>query len=277
MSKKRHDKSSRIEYERYLNRLENKLLKGVTNQAELAAAFGKPTRVIARDIAVVRKRWVEHAPTNTEEARVTRIRQLESLAVKSLDSFERSRQNSEETIYAQRPCIGCRGTGSVPGETDDAPDETCPECKGQQFITVETRKVKGQAGDPAFLRMAKEAITEAAKIEGVNGNATLTMKQMRQAAEALPDGTLKTEALELTLEAPIDMLIRAKAIIEEIREGQKAGVVRVTEATNAPSSMDETRRLANEQYVDAEDVSEADDEETEENDPGDEDDTDEQE
>lgn len=235
-------KASLVEREKYLARLEQRMLRGVTNQHELAAAFGKPVTVLARDMMDVRDRWLAHSPKNAEHAKITRIRQLEHLGILALDSYQRSRQDVEEITTQDRGCTNCIGTGKVAPDPSKPNAETkCPECAGRGVVSVETRKIKGQAGDASFLKMAKEAFIEAAKIEGVISTSTLSLKNLSATAAQLGDSELKLEATEITLEAPLEVLLRAKALLEEIHQGRKKGTVKVIE-NKGPSSLAETRK-----------------------------------
>lgn len=220
----------KIEYEKYLSRLEHRLLRGVTSAVELSAAFNKPLNAMHKDIAKVRERWLKNSPKEAEHAKVTRIRQLEHVAILALDSYQRSRQDVEEITSVKKRCMACGGTGKI--DRKPAPED-CGDCGGTGMTTVETRRVKGQAGDAGFLKVARECFVEAGKIEGVNNTASLTMKNLAKIAGELPDGPMKIDAMELTLEAPIDVLIRAKVLLEELEEGRKAGKITVVEGTSS--------------------------------------------
>jgi hypothetical protein len=226
----------RVERERYLNRLEHKMLRGVTSRHDLAAAFGKSIATIEDDMAIVRRRWLRNSPTDVEAAKIARIRQFENLAMLAIESYQRSRQDAEEVTVTERPCLPCSATGKVKKKGADGKEEmaTCLECGGKGATVVETRRMKGQAGDAGFLRTARDCFVEAAKIEGVIVSSSLTMRNLTQTINGLPDGQVKMEAQELTLEAPIDVLLRSMAVLEEIREGHKSGKIKMLEGKGKP-------------------------------------------
>jgi DnaJ-class molecular chaperone len=83
------------------------------------------------------------------------------------DGYERSKQDAEEisTVYTPKNCEACGGTGY---RVRDKKKKVCSVCKGEGFTLAEnvTRKVKGQAGDPQFLRIKIEVMRELNKMKG---------------------------------------------------------------------------------------------------------------
>jgi hypothetical protein len=225
-NKKRHNQLQReVERQKNLAQLEKRLLSGVTNQTELAAAFGVCRETIKRWIADIEQDWLQNERHDVQLERTFRIRQIEAIAVKALNSYERSKQDAESVTMHQEHCPQCRGRGTV-GLADQK--QACVHCNGTGKVTIETTKVVGQAGDPAFLKLAKECFVECARLRGVYP-ATARVGHLVKASQEVGG-----EAMELIeeyyVDAPADMIINAKAMLEELRERANGKVVRTIEA-----------------------------------------------
>ena len=149
------------------------MLSGITNVRDLAIRFGVSQTQIIQDMKWVRKQWaIEDARLfrNDSDRRLMRIQMLMDVITKAADSFERSKQNAEKvTTHTKKAvCSECRGQGKVKSKGSSKAVK-CTECKGAGNIdiTVETREIKGQAGDSSFLKVVRDCITEINKMEGL--------------------------------------------------------------------------------------------------------------
>ena len=219
------DKPSKHEIARLntLRRLETKVLAGVTNYDELAAAFGVSPSCIREWLRKIKHRWAEsHKDDDLEDRRLKRIRQFERLALHAINGWERSRVNAEEFVTHARQCTDCRGTGerTIGGET-----EQCEDCEGTGQQTIETTRVRGQAGDPAMLRLAKDCFAEAAKLEGLLPGVPASGRLLKRSAALLGDDYVE-QIEELYYEAPAEAILRAKVALEELRAGLRDGTIK---------------------------------------------------
>ena len=73
-----------------LTKVEKMLLRGVTNQSEIASAFGVSNYTICMDVKQIEKKWREDSP-EAKAQRVKRVKQLESIVLAAANSFELSR------------------------------------------------------------------------------------------------------------------------------------------------------------------------------------------
>jgi len=147
-------------------RVRDLLERGVTSYTDIAKRIGCTVPTATSDVKFIQSKWLDYDIATTTYRRSKRIRQLERIIREAYYSFFRSRQNKEEitTVYTPRPCPECKGSGFGPDEVD-----WCAVCdgRGEVMAEVQTRKQTGQSGDPSFLRIVKECLVEAAKLEGL--------------------------------------------------------------------------------------------------------------
>lgn len=190
-------------------RIEDLLLRGNTSRKKIAYALNLPIIEVANNIEQITTRWTTESIKKASYKRTLRIRQLEHAATLALASYERSRQDIEQvtTSYHKAKCSDCKGTGLIE-------ERWCPTCKGTGKITVEdvTKRVTGQAGDPAFLRTFKECIVECAKLEGVYPR--LDPKHKPQEHTATPSQHLHLHGLDLSKCSPQALLAAKQALAE---------------------------------------------------------------
>lgn len=154
-------------------RVEQMLLHGVTSKQLMASRLGCTDTTICNDLKLIRSQWMEDDIRKSRERRSEYIRKFHYAAQLAMTAFERSQQCTEEitTVYTPRTCPECKGKGMDPNNDE----KWCGNCRGKGKILVETvtRKVKGQPGDPAFLRVYKECMTESARIENMYPHAKI--------------------------------------------------------------------------------------------------------
>lgn len=114
------------------------LLQGVTDARVLANKFGVTIATINSDIKYCFGRFALRDDQSRYRRKAMRIAELDNIINTAMTAFYRSQEN-EETVATK-------------------------EEDGQEIVT---RTVKGQAGDPAFLRVAKDAYVEKAKLDGL--------------------------------------------------------------------------------------------------------------
>lgn len=73
-----------------LIKIEKMLLRGVTNQSEIASAFGMTQAQISYDVRDIEAKWKKDSP-EAEDRRKKRVRQLESVYMTAANSYELSR------------------------------------------------------------------------------------------------------------------------------------------------------------------------------------------
>lgn len=142
-------------------KVEKYMKRGVTNQFQIAAALGVSQGCISVDMQAIMDDWLEVDPATTKRRRRLRVQQLEAVAQEAWNGFDRSRKDSEKLRFITRICTNCSGIA------DDPDDPACKVCGGKGTVTETTSEVHGQAGDPAFLKIVKDCLTECAKMEGL--------------------------------------------------------------------------------------------------------------
>src|SRR5262249_42585794 len=91
----------------------------------------------------------------------------------------------------------------------------CPQCDGDGKIVTETRKVSGKPGDSEFLNVAKAAFIECGRIEGIYPATGSVFKKTVERSTV--DGEIRERVDELYIEAPYELVLRAKASLDELR------------------------------------------------------------
>ena len=205
-----------IDRDRTLVRLEKLMLNGITNLTELAAAFGLSRPTLKTMVEEVERTWLENERHDAVLEREFRCKQLEQLVQKALNSYERSRQDSEEISYTFAICGVCDGSGDI---KKDGVTQDCVTCGGDGKIRVESVKIKGQAGDASFLRVAKDCIVECARIKGLypDGRSSVAIRKLISSSQEV-GGAIQSKIEELYVDAPAEVLIKAMASLDELRE-----------------------------------------------------------
>lgn len=152
------------------------LIQGVQSQTEMALRLGCSQPTISNDIAAVFDQWLRDDIRKVKRLRLYRLRQLERAGLEAYQGYQISRQNAEEvhTAYERESCPECvarrikeENTGKKPVKPSNG--SICGTCGGRGYQLVEniTRRVKGQAGDAALLRIYLDSLKEIAKLQGL--------------------------------------------------------------------------------------------------------------
>ncbi len=176
------------------------MLRGATN-GEIAAALGVSLGMVAVDIDVIFEDWLADARRVSKMNRAKAVKRLELSALKAMSSFERSRKDAEETqtVITPRRCPDCKGIGV------DKSGLPCDTCGGTGKVKSEivTRRIKGQAGDAAFLARFNDSVREIARLEG------LYEEPQREASKT--EVHIHQEQIDLS-RAPPEMLLEAMSL-----------------------------------------------------------------
>ena len=136
------------------------MLNGLTNQLALAARHGVCPITAHRDVHAILKEMNEEQKELGKQELIIALNRLDDNIREATNAWERSKQNKEEirTEYLKKECKECKGIGMKDGNEDI--EEWCEKCNGEGWHMEEviTRKISGQAGDPAFLKERRECI-----------------------------------------------------------------------------------------------------------------------
>ena len=209
--------------ENRLRRTEEMMLRGVKNRFQIAAAHGISVPQASKDMAEIRKRWLERDPASKEHLSKERVVQLESLLQKSVNAFDRSRIDEEFRIVANQ-CERCGGTGN---HQKDGISEPCRSCNATGKIVSQTTVTRESPGDPSFLKVAKDCIVEIAKLQGLypeksGSAAAVALGSVRTITEkAGIGGNIREQVEELYLQAPVDVLLATMAALDNLKHASK--------------------------------------------------------
>lgn len=198
-------------------RIEEMVVSGVTNHYELAAAFGMERRAVTKVIAKIYESWRESSPT-ADEKRELRQRQFENIYRLALQGYVKSALRVVGTKKVEEECTFCFGLGQI----EEAPRKfhECAVCGGSGVNEREVPAYEERTGDPAFLRLAKDALGELSKFEGsAPSPATISNQTFIQNAKIL-GGPIQAQMEEIYAELPEDTLVRALNLISDLRSSE---------------------------------------------------------
>lgn len=225
MGKRGTESPKRMDMLRRRRRVGEMMLRGISSQADISAAFDVDAKTIAKDMRAIKEMWLSEGIDDLATRARVRVRQLDGILALAINAFDRSRKPKREISLEQRICDNprCRnglvkttdGDGHFTGQTE------CGRCNGREWYTVERERITQTAGDPAYLMVAKAVIVESARIEGVY---PVVASALRKTVEASLTGVNGSDAMmlrqtteELTFEAPYDVVVRAMAALEDCR------------------------------------------------------------
>lgn len=245
--------------------VEDYILRGVSDESQIAAALGVPVSKIGYYLKKIRERWRQSAFSELDDKRHLRVNQMMDVAKKALNSFEVSKRDAAEYTVQEKCCTNCSGSGKDPkkktevipceacngsGLEEDTPGvytrcevcdgkkETsqgppCQECQGIGRIRMETTKRKGQAGDPAFLQVAKSCIESAAKFEGLAPPSTKMSRSIATQTHTIGGEIHQIVEEKLLIEEsmPEDLILKARATIDLIEQCQRDQALRQEKKT----------------------------------------------
>jgi hypothetical protein len=168
-----------------LQRIEKMLLRGITSVEDMAAALSVNSGRIRKAIKIIHVRWQETESDDATVERRLRVRQLDGVVQMAINAFEKSTVEMKEVIVSKRRCYQCKGQGTYLPR-NGVKKLVCSNCGGEGHTEDRIEKTRGLAGDPAFLNIAKSAISEAAKLQGLypdsqNGRVSRTLvKEVQQ-------------------------------------------------------------------------------------------------
>lgn len=221
-----------------LEKIEDMILRGIRNQEQIGAAFGITKVAVGKIVKEIYKGWKDSSIKDSGLKRELRIRQLEHVMHIARTEFERSRKDAQEYSIVERTCARCRGQG----KTEEMPDEwtTCVECLGRGKIVVETTKTRGQAGDPAYLKVIQSCIVECTRIEGLYPERMSTGRVL--ATSSVVGGELQEKVEEIYFEGPADFIINAKTVLDEFVRHKKKGAIKKIREESIDTTVSESDR-----------------------------------
>ncbi len=116
-------------------------------QADIADKLGVNQATISRDLAELRKEWLERSINHIDQKKAIELAKLDRLEVTFWDAWERSLQDAETVIVRDGPI----------GSTHE-------------------KKSVGQSGNPAFLEGVLKCIDKRCEIIGINAPKQITSK-----------------------------------------------------------------------------------------------------
>jgi len=222
---KRHnviqDQQRKVHYEEQIRKAERLICNGITSPREIGIALGIELRFVHAISKNIYERWRADPNQEIEDKRNLRSKQLEVVLQKAHQAFECSRKDVEEFSTEESVCRACNGRKQFKDETSASGFSDCKSCNGVGRIITEKVTVKKKVGDPAFLALAKEVVKELAKIDGIVQDKKVTVNNTMITQSMQLGGEVEQSVRELYVEAPIETLMKAKLLLEELDLAEK--------------------------------------------------------
>lgn len=202
-----------------MQKIEKLMIRGVNTKYEIAAMYNVNVQQVDRLMKQVYELWKLQRQQDPElaEQKDLRCRQYEMLYRESLDSFERSKIRQVGTETKPKECETCDGLGKL----EDLPNQfrKCQMCDGSGVVEEEEPVYVQVPGDPAFLRLAKDVLNEMTKFEGTAPVAASARSMLITAQQV--GGQVQTRVEELYTEAPVETLLRAKSVLDDLNRANE--------------------------------------------------------
>lgn len=211
-----HRKQQQVYYEEKIRKVEKLICNGITSAREIGIALGLIPKDVAKICAIVYQRWRDDPNQEVQDRRQLRTKQLEVVLQKAHSAFERSCKDVEEFTTKQSVCRACNGRRQFKDDTTASGYSDCKSCNGVGMIVTEEVTIRKKVGDPAFLHLAKEVVKELAKIDGIVTEKKVTVNNTLVHQSMNLGGEVEQSVRELYTEAPIETLMKAKLLLEEL-------------------------------------------------------------
>lgn len=215
-------------------RVQRLMMEGVTSCSQIATIMGISPVTAVKWRKEVLQRIQESDLKDAAIELSLRVSQLESIMHAALVAFQRSKHDHEEFRISKSKCPECNGKKKI--KDDNGHEEDCVNCDGTGKVIIETTTVKGQAGDPAMLRIAKDCITEMAKLKGLYPNTRssgidITLSKMQtmatRAGATEVSGHIEQTIQEMYIHAPHETILKAHAMLEDLKEEAAKGTIQI--------------------------------------------------
>lgn len=131
-------------------------LRGVY-QSEIAAKLGVDQATISRDLAELRKEWLDRSVNHIDQRKAIELAKIDRLELEYWAAWDRSKENAEVEVVEQ---IGSRK--KIKSGTGDNKETIEPE------RIKKYKRTEGQSGNPAFLAGVLSCIDKRCEILGLN-------------------------------------------------------------------------------------------------------------
>jgi len=209
-----------METKRVKARIEEMLIRGITSRRDIATRLGLNEAKACIYVAEIYDRWELESIERLRDLRTQAIKRCEKAASLAMLSYERSRKDAEEVNVTYNPvvCKECKGTG-MKGDTL----QWCESCEGSGRVMQETtlKRTKGQAGDPAHLRVYLDSVREAARLQGLYGKMGRPKKNEAEGGINVSGNAIVIGNVDLN-RVPQDKLLAAMSAYDQLMEASKA-------------------------------------------------------
>ena len=214
-------RQSKITYEDRLRKAEVMVCRGITSGQEISIALGCGPQDAYKLLKTIYERWRADPNQDVQDRRLLRTKQLEVVLQKANAAFERSCKDVEEFSTVESVCTACNGRKEFKDEKSASGFSDCKSCNGVGRVITEKVTIRKKVGDPAFLALAKEVIKELAKIDGIVTDKKVTISNTLVQQSMKLGGEIEQSVRELYIEAPVETLIKAKLLLEELDLAEK--------------------------------------------------------
>jgi len=197
----------------------NLLVKDSLDLEEIAAVMDLPIKQVRKIYKTICDKWEASEAYSGKKALIRRLEQLEDIRRESLKGWERSTEDDVEEISTtkQEKCPSCKGKG------EDKEGNFCERCDGEGFLElkVKTKKVRGQAGNPSFIKEMREAVKLSSVLEGHSPTKKVEHSHSGQIAHAHAHIEISDD--NKFKDAPPELILEYKSLMSKFDDSKKEG------------------------------------------------------
>ena len=194
--------------------MESILDTGIRNQGVIASKLGIAQPTVCKMLKEYYSYLADEKTTPVKSDRMIQLHQIAHIQVLSLNAWKDSLQDFHEVEVTIHHCTVCSGTGTNPDTHDD-----CLDCQGTGKIESTKTKIRKSTGDSSYLKITLDCIKQIAKLQGteIDKSGRINIQKMIATAREV-GGEIEQRVEAVYVEAPIDMLLKAKQILADLEE-----------------------------------------------------------
>lgn len=204
--------------EKKIEQIREWLIEGNTSQQTMAKRLDISQATVCRLVKALDEKTVKQDKRPIRAKRSIRIGQFDKLKALALNAWIQSCNDEIEITTHTKDCPICRGTGKI--QTGTEPETDCIDCKGIGLIAEIKKRVRNKTGDSSYMKIAVDCVREMGRLEGSyadKSKSNITAARLIKESKMV-DGEVRESIEALYVNAPVDVLLKAKQAIAELKD-----------------------------------------------------------